>query len=34
MREIGIVKQSFINRLRSMYHQRIEYPEEITPKQE
>ena len=34
MREIGIVKQSFINRLRSMFHQRIEYPEEITPKQE
>ncbi len=31
LREIAIVKQTFINRLRSMYHQRIEYPEEVTP---
>lgn len=31
LREIGIVKQSFINRLRSMYHQRIEYPDDIAP---
>lgn len=32
LREIEIVKQTFINRLRSMYHQRIEYPEEVVPK--
>ncbi len=31
LREIAIVKQTFINRLRSMYHQRIEYPEEVMP---
>lgn len=29
LREISIVKQAFINRLRSMYHQRIEYPDDV-----
>ena len=29
LREISVVKQAFINRLRSMYHQRIEYPDDV-----
>ena len=29
LREISIVRQAFINRLRSMYHQRIEYPDDV-----
>ena len=32
LREISIVKQAFINRLRSMYHQRIEYPDDVASK--
>ncbi|MDO4510812.1 MAG: HDIG domain-containing protein [Bacteroidales bacterium] len=32
LREIALVKQAFVNRLRSMYHQRIEYPDDVAPR--
>lgn len=31
-RDVSIIKQSFINRLRTMYHARIAYPSDIKPK--
>lgn len=31
-RDIGLIKQSFINRLQTMYHARIAYPGDIKPK--
>lgn len=31
-RDVSIIKQTFINRLRTMYHSRIAYPSDIKPK--
>lgn len=34
LREISVVKQAFIKRLRSMYHQRIEYPDDVVSRKQ